>query len=550
MRVALAALALTVLAACGGGGGTPADGSADPAAPAEGTEFVALGSSARTVSLGWTPQAGATAYTVERKNAAGVYEPVATLDASAGQFIDDGLVRNTSYGYRVLAVDAEGEAAIIGEQTATTGEDEAVVTPAGLPVGGAVQQAVGAAGARLVLGTAALDVPAGALPGDTAMSLQRITNTAPDGLGEGLRIRLDAAPVAPLALTLGYDAAMDDNADALGVAVQRGDGSWLSLPVLQIDKTARTLSVRLPVEAAAAGLRQPQRARAAAAVSLQYHVVQYLGFRLVPKQATVEVGRTQLLVPHARTRAVIGHVCVPVDDPIGCLPMPIVDTFEVPFANDKDGFTRSWYVWAEEGGDAVSGTVVPRAGAAGAIYTAPQQVPDPKTVPVTFRSVNKKTGRSVTLASNITIVEPRWTGIFRGTLTAPGGDIGFSITGQATWRPDAQVAGGGTYRAEGTQTLSVLEFTCTATVSPSSTTLPPGALVIDRSTTPATYTLDVGAIWNSTVTGTCPGQGSASVGMVVPGRLQASGTVGADGSINGTATLGGVAWDWAMTSAL
>ncbi len=355
-------------------------------------------------------------------------------------------------------------------------------------------------------------MPAGALPGDTAMSLQRITNSAPDGLGEGLQIRLDAAPVAPLALTLGYDAAMDDNADPLGVAMQRGDGTWLSLPVLQIDKTARTLSVQLPVEAAAAGLRQAQRARAAAAVSLQYHVVQYLGFRLVPKQATVEVGRTQLLVPHARTRA--------------------------------------WRVWAEEGGDAVSGTVVPRAGAAGAIYTAPQQVPDPKTVPVTFRSVNKKTGRSVTLASNITIVEPRWTGIFRGTLTAPGGDIGFAITGQATWRPDAQVAGGGTYRAEGTQTLSVLEFTCTATVSPSSTTLSPGALVIDRSTTPATYTLDVGAVWNSTVTGTCPGQGSASVGMAVPGRLQASGTVGANGSINGTATIGGVAWDWALTSAL
>jgi hypothetical protein len=96
----------------------------------------------------------------------------------------------------------------------------------------------------------------------------------------------------------------------------------------------------------------------------------------------------------------------------------------------------------------------------------------------------------------------------------------------------------------------VIEITCTGTVSPSSAVLPPGALVIDRSVNPPRYTLDVGSLWPTTLTGVCP-DGSGSVGFEVPGRLIVEGTVSGNGSsITGNAVINGIAWDWALSSQL
>ncbi|HET9207238.1 MAG TPA: hypothetical protein VFO28_13430, partial [Burkholderiaceae bacterium] len=75
---ALPTLALGLLTACGGGGGaSPAgDNNGNVTDAPVATPFVAVGSSARTASLGWKPVTGATGYTLERKTATAAFVPI------------------------------------------------------------------------------------------------------------------------------------------------------------------------------------------------------------------------------------------------------------------------------------------------------------------------------------------------------------------------------------------------------------------------------------------------------------------------------------------
>jgi hypothetical protein len=552
---ALPALMVSLLAACGGGSSEPGNGGDNSnggnggnggnGAPIA-TPFVAVGSSARTASLGWKPVSGATGYTLERKTGASAYAPIATLGADADAFIDDGLAQNTAYDYRLVP---NGANAAPAEQQATTSADVPVVSAVGAAIGNASSGTVDAAGGELATaaGDARLTLPGGAVPAGTAVSLQPVANTAPDGIGDGVQVRVGAMPSQPLTLTLSYEAALDGQADGIGIAMQRGDGSWLTLPVLAIDKTQRTLSAKLPPSLAGGTTNaRPQSARTAAAtaVSLDVTVVKYLNFYLSPRQAVVETNKTQLLVPYAHTLVAYGHICLP-DEELGCLPMPLVETREVPFENQKAGYTRRWFVWAEEGGDAASGTITPRSGT-GAIYKAPAHEPNPNPVIVTFSSKHDKSGRTITLTSSIRVKQRVWTGTIHGTLEAHD-DLGFAFSAEAVWTLDAN----GMYRATGTQSIHVLNYTCTGSASPATVPLPPGALTIDTSVEPPRYTLDVGSLWNTMITGVCPGHGTATVPMEVPGQLMVEGTVGGSGTkIEGTTSQNHITWDWALTSEL
>jgi hypothetical protein len=554
---ALPALALSLLAACGGGGGNEPANSGDNGSGGNGgnggngapiaTEFVAVGSSARTASLGWKPVSGATGYTLERKTGASAYAPIATLGADADTFIDDGLAQNTAYDYRLVP---NGANAAPAEQQATTSADLPVVSAIGPAIGNASSGTVDAAGGQLATaaGDARLTLPSGAVPTGTAVSLQPIANTAPDGIGDGVHVHVAALPSQPLTLTLSYDATLDGEADGIGIALQRSDGSWLTLPVTTIDKAQRTLSAKLPPSLARGATNaQPQSARnaaAAATVSLDATVIKYLNFHLSPRQAVVETNKTQLLVPYARTLVAYGHICLP-DEEFGCLPMPLLEKREVPFENSKAGYTRRWFVWAEEGGNAADGTITPRAGT-GAIYKAPAKEPSPNPVIVTFSSKHDKSGRTITLTSSIRVKERVWTGTIHGTLEQHA-DLGFAFSAEAVWTRDAN----GTYRATGTQSVHVINYTCYGTPSPATVPLPPGALTIDSSVEPPRYTLDVGSIWNTVISGYCPGNGSGSVPMEVPGRLVVEGTLGGNGTkIEGTTSQNHITWDWALTSEL
>lgn len=396
-----------------------------------------------------------------------------------------------------------------------------------------------------------MTLPAGALAARTTVSLQRTANPVPDGQGDGVRVHVDTMPSQPLTLTLRYDAALDANADGLGLALQRADGSWLSLPITAIDKARRTLSATIAPSMAAretaTGLARPASARAAAAsVGLEFSVIKYLNFHLAPRESVVETGKTQLLVPYARTLVAIGHICLP-DEEFGCIPMPLLDKREIPFENQKAGYTRQWFVFADEGGTPALGTITPRT-TSGAVYQAPAQEPTPNPVIVSFRSTHQKSGRVLTLSASIRVREPVWTMTLHGVLEQSA-DIGFAFSAEAVW---TRVPGSeNTYEATGTQSVHVINITCSGSASPGTVPLPPGALTIDRSVEPARYTLDVGSVWNSVVTGTCPGHGTASVGITVPGRLVVEGTVGGNGTtIEGTTSQNHITWDWALTNQL
>jgi hypothetical protein len=184
----------------------------------------------------------------------------------------------------------------------------------------------------------------------------------------------------------------------------------------------------------------------------------------------------------------------------------------------------------------------------GALYTAPHRAPTPNPVLVVFRSRHDKSGRSIELSAPVKVTEPVWTGILHGTMGGAA-DLGFSFSAEAVWTLDA--ASDDEFHASGTQSVHVINITCTGSASPATVPLPPGLLKIDRSTTPAHYTLDVGSLWNTVITGTCPGVGTASVGMVVPGEVQAQGSVSADGTrIDGSATLNNIQWEWSLSSQL
>ncbi|MBX3599674.1 MAG: fibronectin type III domain-containing protein [Rubrivivax sp.] len=543
----LASGALALLTACGGGGGTGNEQAGDGgAAPAGG--FLAVGSSARTASLHWTPVPGATGYTVERRAAAGAFVPVATLAADADSYLDDALAPNTAYTYRLVPTGTSARAA---EQVATTSADLPVTSPAGAASGAAAEAAVPATGGSVETagGQARLLLAGGAVPAGTAVSLQPITNTAPGGQGAGVRVHVAAVPARPLTLVLRYDAALDGQADGLGVAVQRPDGSWLAAPVSSVDKAARTLTVQLPPALAGGGVAGVQAAAASrsatpARVSLDLDVVTYLDFYLSPRQATVRTGATQLLVPHARTLVATGRVCVP-DATIGCLWMPILDTREVPFENSKAGYARRWVVFAEEGGTAALGTVTPRSGS-GAVYRAPAQLPTPNPVLVSFVSTHERSGRTLTLTASIRVGEPVWTGIFAGA-AAPG--LPYRLAMQGVWTA-VEGSNGTLFHANGTQAIHEVPAGCRWQWTPDTVALPPGALTIDHGVDPPRYTLDVGSDWGTVNKVTCNGQVIESH-VTVPGRLQVQGTVGANGTrIEGEAEVNGVRWSWSMTSAL
>lgn len=137
-------------------------------------------------------------------------------------------------------------------------------------------------------------------------------------------------------------------------------------------------------------------------------------------------------------------------------------------------------------------------------------------------------------------------GRFRATLAAAsGGDIAFVIDGEATLQRDP-TAGTRRWRLEGRQVLSVQWIHCTPTASPAERPLADAWLEIDERSSPPRYRLHAGSLWDATVAGSCPGLGSASVPMRVPGLLEASGTLAADGSVSGQRTTGDLHWEWSF----
>lgn len=510
----LAAASSLFLAACGGGsdsGGTappPAAGGAEAVPLAQ---FAAVGSSSRTVNLAWAPSATATTYAVERKAGGGSYAEVALVDGRSGQFLDDGLNKSTAYSYRVVAT--AGSRATVAESSVTTSDEDAVVTARGAAIGTAATSMIGTAGGRLTSadGQIAIDLPAGALAASTTAELQTVANTAPDGRGDGLHLKLSALPTQPLALTLKVDEATLNDFDGLRIAVQRADGAWFSLPLAAVDKGARTLQAQLPLQllAPTTALKTVQ---AAGDISIAFTIVKYLAFSLQPKAARVEVNKSLALVPYARVRGYSTQIgsCERFDDSAeACMLQPVLETRQMVLLNNKAGYTRKWLVNLAEGGSASDGTVAP-AGTSGATYTAPAQVPAPDSVRVIFESTNQATGKTLLLSALVTVFDNRWHGSVKTeTLPSDAGTWMVAI-GRVTWTLDAAASSGSSkvYRPLGTIEMHVFDDDCTVTITPDtqpvSTDTRLVELKIDESKSPAQYTLKLITFWQAEMLGVCP----------------------------------------------
>lgn len=138
-------------------------------------------------------------------------------------------------------------------------------------------------------------------------------------------------------------------------------------------------------------------------------------------------------------------------------------------------------------------------------------------------------------------------GWFRARLAAAsGGDIEFVVDGQARLE-HIDGPGPARWRLVGRQRLSVVWLRCTPTATPAEQALDGATLEVDRTSSPPRYVLRAGRNWDATVAGGCPGlPGSASVPMRVPGRLEAEGTLTADGRAAGERRDGDLVWTWSL----
>ena len=534
--IALLLSATLTLSACGGGDGsgspTPGNGSTDT--PVLNQPFDAIGSSARTVSLAWTPPAEAARYDIERRiGASGDFVKIATVDSGSAAYLDSGLNENASYSYRLAKTG--GARSETAAKTATTTNDQAVITDRGAPLGEFTGRTLGTAGGTLTAPDGVIEVliPAGAFTADTPTEAQPVENMAPEARWNALKLRLAAAPKLPLTLKVHYNADQDDEVESLRIAVQRPLGDWTSLPTTIADRNTRTLEAKLPPEFVAAG-------GSTGASGVEFHVAQYVAMTLLPSEARVKVGDSIEFVPWAHVRGyetnAAGCPMLP-DGSSDCVMQPVLEARKLPLTNAKPGYDRYWRVNFIEGGNATLGTIS-TTGSIGARYTAPAKVPSPATVRVVFHTAHTASGRVLNLSAHVEI----WDDAFNGTLDAVDGPSSEGTTlfarAQSRWELDPATANQPVKRYKGSGNVKVwaTDADCSAiNFSPDNSAIDTSSqmvsLEVDESKTPFTYKLTLVTFWTSTFSAQC-NRGSATLpGMLAGWGWQVEGTVANDGQL-------------------
>jgi len=124
-------------------------------------------------------------------------------------------------------------------------------TEVGVPDGQLVSKVIGVAGGTISSADnqVTLTIPAGALPKDTEIGIQPITNQAPNGLGAAYRFFPDGTTFAkPALLTFSYDPrrVCANSPDAFGVATQGSDRRWQHTPEVMVDTNAHSITTQMP----------------------------------------------------------------------------------------------------------------------------------------------------------------------------------------------------------------------------------------------------------------------------------------------------------------
>lgn len=520
---------LFVLAGCGGGGSSSSPGAPEtpstPTSPADPVGTVRLNAqsgSAQHAALTWTGGDSSMSWRLERHRDgdAGGYALLAEIASQAGVWLDKGLAPDTVYGYRLSSADGS----VLATATVRTEKDAALTTPAPTPTGTSMPVPISSAASSLQRPDSPmrLDLADGSLAASGTATLQPVAHAIQNGIGEGLSIVLPERPVRGTTLSLQYEGD-EDVEDVLQdrIAMRQADGSWWLLPLAAHDASQRQLKVSVP-----SSLWVEQPTKAGPQISVVGTFVRVKAHKLVPASAAVPVRGQQRFVPVSVYRVVTGNIqrCNDLPEDELCVPTPMLDDATLPILNNRPGFEREWSL---DGAGSLS-----MESDAGVTYTAPAQMPAANLATLRFRSVNNRTGQSLTLSAKIRIAEDAWV----GQLKADGIDLSHYLA-NTYWHLDPSQSTGTrrVYHASGNVSLTFSPPECSVFATPDTVPLDQGRdgeLIIDESVAPPRYKLRLSVSWVAAIHYRCP-KGETSIpshgsqswsieGNVINGRMEGS----------------------------
>jgi hypothetical protein len=279
----------------------------------------------------------------------------------------------SSTGLGGAVVGAGGSSTGLGAGGA--GGDVVAVTAVGTPRGGVAQKMVPATGGTITSndGRLTITVPTGALAAAQMLSIQAISNESPGGAGPAYRLGPAGQTfLVPVKLTFAYtpfDIAGSE-ALALRIATQDAMGRWNAPKSVTQDDVAKTVSAQT-------------------AHFSDWSLL--LGWQLKPGTAVVKTG------------AGVDFQVIA----CGTTPNTTDELFDLAFKCrfDTDFFNvQEWAVNTIVNGSAAVGTLTNQADN-GALYSAPATAPAGEPVAVSAKAVDKTTGRSTVLVSNVWVNE-------------------------------------------------------------------------------------------------------------------------------------------------
>ncbi|MCB9652932.1 MAG: hypothetical protein H6729_02225 [Deltaproteobacteria bacterium] len=302
-------------------------------------------------------------------------------DATDGGDIGDGARENDGGGEN----DAGGDSDAGGKTDDADAPGEPVVTEIGIPIDEALTQIIGPEGGALAdpAGRLTVEIPAGALTTDTALSIQSITNTAPGGVGDAFALRPEGQTFL-VPVTLHFASALGDtdgsSSEFMHIAFQRANGTW-GVVSSTVAETGEIISAK---------------------VSHFSDWSRILEASLNPRSAQVAVGDQ---------RAFYVELCLlESSDETG----DVVDLNSCRKASANFGAANisQWTVNGKSGGDTQIGTLTPHLETA--TYEAPTKVPSPKQVTIGVRVTNPANARTIDLRAPVTIVPNEYPPLYRG----------------------------------------------------------------------------------------------------------------------------------------
>ncbi len=267
-----------------------------------------------------------------------------------------------------------------------------IVTEAGTPTGPATSASIGAGGGKLTSadGSVTLDIPAGALEANTTLSIQPITNNAPQGIaGAAYRFSPDGQTFkTPVKVTFKYSDALlaGSSAELLWVVTQAKDGSWQALQKSSVNTSTKTVTGEMTHFS-------------------DWGLGKFIDLSLDPQSSSVKPGKSVNL-----SVAGFSASTDPSSDlvPLAPLGKPAANDDLVPLAHvpfETGNSTYKLVKWSLSG----EGTLSPSGW--GATYTAPSKVPANNKATVTVEMQRYENGApaasfgKVLLVTTITIIE-------------------------------------------------------------------------------------------------------------------------------------------------